>query len=113
MNWTKTLLGSGLLFLMLSASCGETKEVLPEEKGGKEITGVIATVTTDYAAEGCKVLLEIEENGEMVLLWPIELEDKYKVDGKKVEIVFHSSRIAQGECQTGRPVVIETIKFVE
>ncbi len=113
MNWTKAVIGSGLLFMLLSASCGETKEVQTEEKEKVEITGVIATVTTDYASEGCAVLLEIKEDEEMVLLWPIELEERYKVDGKKVQIVFHSSRIVQTDCQKGRPVVIETIKFVD
>lgn len=113
MNWSKTIIGFGILFVLLSASCGETKAVQTEEKEKEEITGVIATVTTDYASEGCAALLEIEEDGEMVLLWPIELEDRFKVDGKKVQIVFHSSRIAQTDCQKGRPVVIETIKFVD
>ena len=113
MNWRKTLLGAILPFLLLSASCGETKDVPPKETKQEELVGVPARVTTAYAQDGCDVLLEISEEGESVLLMPINLEDQFKIDGKKVQIVFHSSRIAQSTCQKGRPVVIETIKFVD
>lgn len=106
-------MGSALLFILLSASCGETKEISQPERPEELEVGVLATVTTDYAKDGCEVLLEITEDGELTLLMPIDLEEQFKVDGKKVRIVFHSSRIAQTTCQKGRPVVIESIKFVE
>ena len=74
--------------------------------------GFNAIVTTRFADDGCEVLLEIEENGEKVLLLPIQLDDQYKVNGLEVIISFHSSRVMQSNCQIGRPIVIEKIQFV-
>lgn len=75
--------------------------------------GVTATVTTEYASEGCGILLEIQEEGKKQLLLPIELDKKYKVHGTRIKITFHPSRIMQSDCHKGIPIAIDNIKLVE
>lgn len=101
------------LVLLSSASCEDVAVSEPSNEVKVEEVGTRALVTTEYADEGCNVLLEIEEEGQKVLLMPIELEDQFKVNGTEVLIEFHSSRIMQSECQKGRPIVIETVKLVD
>ncbi|NVK65768.1 MAG: hypothetical protein HWE22_14335 [Flavobacteriales bacterium] len=75
--------------------------------------GVIATVTTAYQSEGCDVLLEVEVEGEIQLLLPIELEEKFKKQGTKLKITFHPSRIMHSDCHKGIPIAIDNIKLIE
>lgn len=100
--------------MLLSASSCEN-QVKTETKD--EISDIEsetrAIVTTKFLDDGCEVLLEIQENGEKVMLMPIELEDQYKIDGRELLIKFHSSRIMQSSCQIGRPIVIENVRFVD
>ena len=90
---------------LLSASCKEgVKETVLED--GE----VAVVVTTDYAEDGCDFLLKLEIAGEEELYWPIELEDKYKEDGKKLAIKYTASRIKQTYCLRGVPIVIDEIR---
>ncbi|MDG1333003.1 MAG: hypothetical protein P8P74_11785 [Crocinitomicaceae bacterium] len=98
--------------LLISASCEEAVSADPSKEEQLEEVGTRAIVTTDYSDEGCAVLLEIEEEGQKVLLMPIELEEKFKIHGTEVLIEYTLSRIMQGECLKGRPIVIQSIKLV-
>lgn len=113
MGWSSKWISTILLFVLISASCDETNKTEDTSKPEEVGAGVMAIVITDYAGEGCEVLLEITEEGKPVLLMPINLEDSFKINGKKVIIEFHSSRIMQGNCQKGRPIVIDSIKLVD
>ncbi|MFK7786379.1 MAG: hypothetical protein AB8B56_14765 [Crocinitomicaceae bacterium] len=101
------------LAVLSSSSCEDTMQTNTSKEETQEASGTPAIVTTKFADEGCAVLLEMEEEGQKVLLMPIELEEKFKKDGLKVSIEFTFSRIMQSECQKGRPIVIQSIKFVE
>ncbi len=94
-----------VLLVLISASC-------------KEVTGesdlaegeVIATVCTDFSDDGCPVLLEVSQNGEDILLMPIEWEGKYSKHGMKLAVKYTLSRIRQEECLKGMPAVIHEVR---
>lgn len=105
--------GMWVILLIISLFACEEANNSSAKEVQTELKGTLAVVTTRFQNEGCEVLLEIEEEGEKVLLMPIHLEDSFKVDGKQLEITFHSSRIMQSNCQLGRPVVLDLVKFVD
>ena len=74
---------------------------------------VLASVTTEYAEQGCAVLLEISEDGEDMLLMPLELKDEYKKHGTKLIIRYTLSRIRQDVCLTGMPAVLNEVREVK
>ena len=101
------------LVLLSSSSCEQAMNDDPPVESPMEELGTRALVTTEYSEEGCPILLEVEENGQKVLLMPIELEGKFKIHGTKVLIEYHLSRIVQSECQKGRPIVVEKIELTD
>ena len=101
------------LIAVSASSCDEQIEKPSRMETAQIERDTHATVTTKFVDDGCEVLLEIIENGKNVMLMPINIEDQYKVDGLKVIIQFHSSRIMQATCQIGRPIVIEKIYLVD
>lgn len=99
--------------LLSTSSCedqvkGDTKEEISDIENGTR-----AIVNMKFVDDGCDVLLEVQENGEKVLLLPIELDDQFKVDGVELLITFHSSRIMQSICQIGRPIVLDKVELVD
>jgi ABC-type Fe3+-citrate transport system substrate-binding protein len=72
-----------------------------------------AKITTAFAEEGCPVLVELTENGEIVYYAPIELADEYKKEGMLVKIKYTRSRAPQTTCFKGSPIVIDDIKPAE
>lgn len=99
--------------LLISSSCEEVIKEDPSSEVPVEEVGTRAIVTTEFADDGCAVLLEINEDGQKVLLMPIEIEEKFKVHGTELLIEFHFSRIMQSECQKGRPIVLEKSKLTD
>lgn len=105
--------GCVLLFMLGLSACSEINDSRSTDEIQTDETGIVAIVNLQFQDDGCEVLLEIEENGNKVLLMPIQIEDEFKIQGEELEIVFHASRIMQSKCQIGRPIVLESIKFVD
>lgn len=99
--------------LVSASSCENQDETVTEEEVSEINDGIRAVVTTQFLDDGCEVLLEIQESEEKALLLPIELDERFKIDGAELLITFHSSRIMQSTCQIGRPVVLDMVKLVE
>ncbi|MDA7803509.1 hypothetical protein N8987_02885 [Crocinitomix sp.] len=112
-----------LAFIVLS--CGSRKEAQYEmesaEKTVKEQTeptteevmdkGLLMThgIVRDRSKdEGCGFLIEVELDGEKVLLDPLSLADEFKVDGKSVKIQYRMSR-RPSQCMFANPIVIDSI----
>lgn len=109
----KVRIGTWSLFLIIGlSSCTETTNSLSKEEVRTDVEGTRAIVNTRFQNDGCDILLEIEENGQKVLLMPVHLEDSFKVNGAQLAITFHASRIMQSKCQLGRPIVLESVKFI-
>lgn len=95
------------LFLV-SASCKDVPVADPNSNvPGDKVNGV---VTMQYAAEGCDILIEAKEDGKKVFLIPIDLQTKFKVEGMKVTMTYHASRVNQGSCLKGHPIIIDSIE---
>mgnify|MGYP007025885576 CR=1 FL=1 len=109
----KTRIGCVMLLIAGLSACTETANSSAPDEARTDMKGISAMVNTQFQDDGCEVLLEIEENGHKILLMPIQIEDEYKIHGAELEIVFHSSKIMQSKCQLGRPIVLDSIKFVD
>ena len=99
--------------LFVASSCEDQVKTETKDEISDLESETRAIVTTKFLEDGCEILLEIQENGEKAMLLPVDLEDEYKVDGIELLITFHFSRIMQSECQIGRPIVIENVRFVD
>jgi hypothetical protein len=74
--------------------------------------GVIATISDARAKDGCAWVLVIQNENGPQYLEPVELADAFKVNGKKVILTYHNSRIAS-HCDNSTPIVIDIIKGEE
>jgi hypothetical protein len=75
--------------------------------GSPFISGVISTA---HAGDGCDYLFICKIDGKKLMLRPIKLEKKYQENGLKVKVKFRASRVAQGSCTLGQPIIIDDIE---
>lgn len=66
------------------------EEVKIEEVKKPEI--IVGRVMISKEGEGCPLLIEAFRNGEMFILYPLNLIEKYKVDGLKIKFTFTESK---------------------
>lgn len=83
----------------------ETKPMQTENATG-EVSGIIKDMTK---TDGCDFVIAVTIDGSETLLEPLELDSKYKVDGKAVSLIYQSSRRAS-KCMGTMPITIEKIK---
>jgi hypothetical protein len=93
-----------LIFAILVAifSCSTAKEtpVNPEkeleivEEKIEEIKDeiLVGKVHVSNEGEGCPFYIEAFRNGEMFLLYPVNLIEKYKIDGVKIKFSYIESK---------------------
>jgi hypothetical protein len=112
-----------LIFSVLSAifSCSAVKEtpVNPEKVVNviedkvdelNEPEMIVGKVRVSKEATGCQIFIEAFRNGEMFLLYPINLTEKYKVDGIKIKFSFTESKAPLPEnCPAAIVGVLENI----
>ena len=90
-------------FLAVTFSCSTAKEtqVIPEQEVEiveekieevKEPEIIVGRVRVSKEGEGCPLLIEAFRNGEMFILYPMNLIEKYKVDGLKIKFTYTESR---------------------
>jgi hypothetical protein len=97
---------SALLVLFVSSCATNKPSVSQESELDKGKT--LGVVTNEFEKDGCLWLIKLEGQNDTYLI-PVQLEDKFKKNGLKVEFAFHYSRISQGACQIGQPAVLEDI----
>lgn len=113
-------LGAQLFILLVFTSLSSCKNraEISKDNQVKESTEVADSsknmhkaIMLDYTnkPEGCKFLIQLEENGE--LLQFIDLPEEYLVNGKEIWLDFVRSRRPQGPCPLGTPININTIKL--
>lgn len=101
-----------LLFLGLSLSlfaCGPKKGSVEKEQDPMEVVPVMnnpeyiqGTVTTGYAADDCKFLIQVQGKGGEQLINPVNLPDKYKENGAKIDFMWTASKAPQKDnCNIG------------
>jgi len=107
-----------LLFIALALgtfACGTTKESTKEQtKPVDTVTeladGAVNGVIKDMKkTDGCDFVIAIKLDGKDVMLEPLALDEKYKVDGKTVQVIYTPSR-RRSKCKGTMPITIEKIK---
>ena len=83
---------------------GETPYTINTET--EFIEGVVADRAND---NGCQFIIQVNINGTNVDLEPGELDDQFKVDGKKVQLKYSLSK-RQSLCGDTMPIIIIEIK---
>lgn len=105
--------------LAVAFSCSTAKETplnpeqevkIVEEKieEVKEPEIIVGKVRVSKEGEGCPLLIEAFRNGEMFILYPINLIEKYKVDGLKIKFTYTESKaLLPDNCQADVVGVLE------
>ena len=98
-------------------ACGTTKETAKEQTQTKPVETVIETIDDAVKGtikdmrktDGCDFVISVVMDGKNVLLEPLGLDEKFKVDGKSVTLIYTPSR-RQSKCMGTMPIMIEKIK---
>lgn len=69
-------------------------------------------VTTEFAKDGCPLLVDRGEGLEQRFFIPIGLDPKFAKDGMKLSFVYRLSRASSGMCGKGQPAILEEIQVV-
>jgi len=102
------------------ASCATSKKVTNTSTDVSTTSESIANddatsgiVRTQY--KGCPALIEITEDGQMVKLYPVNLEESFKVDGLKIFFTYIPSKAQQPESCTliNKVVAVENVSKVK
>ncbi|MDB4678244.1 hypothetical protein OAE93_00785 [bacterium] len=99
---------SALSFLMITGCVSNKSSIQPETK--LEEGKYVGIVTNEFVQRGCSWIITYNDGSEDKYLIPVQLEEEYKNNGQKIEFSFHLSRINQGDCQLGKPAVLESIE---
>ena len=97
---------------LLSSAC---KEQCGFSKGESDAAGTnfeLATIEDHKGEEGCGFLVAIDRGDQKQLYLPVEMDGDFEIDGLKVKIKFHLSRIKQVGCFDAQPIVIDAIEKI-
>jgi hypothetical protein len=103
----KTVILFSVLFF--SISCSTQKEII--ENGTFESEAVQIVKGTVYISEeGCPVFITAKIDGALVKMYPVNLEEQFKIDGLKIKFSFNLSRAMQPEnCKVDKVVSLENV----
>lgn len=81
----------------------QTKEVIPATD---RLVG-----TVHLSDDACPVYIEAKmNNGKMASMYPVDLEDKYKVEGMQIRFTYTLSKVAQPEgCNAETTVTLQDV----
>ena len=98
------------LLLYCFASCAVTQSSSPVEVEKDPSAAQVEEVEHEGVAadelisgkvhvlyKGCPVLIEIMENDQMIKLYPVNLDESFKVEGLKIMFAYSPSRAPQPE----------------
>ena len=74
-----------------------------------ETSFVDGTIADRKNGRGCQYIIQVTINGNDINLEPGELDEKFKVDGKAVQLKYASSK-RQSLCDDTMPIMIIEIK---
>jgi len=107
----KTLIFS--CFLILLASCHHHKMSAESMEAGPinlPSDDLMTKATVKVNSTGCVLYLEAEENGEKVSMYPVNLDDKLKIDGLVIRFTYHPSKAMQPEnCLVDKVVALDSV----
>lgn len=83
------------LILVISFCCGESKEVVQNEVVESTIDQNSFIGKVELNKTGCPILIRLEDSGSQ--LYPVNLDEIFKVDGAYLQFRFGPSRAMQPE----------------
>jgi hypothetical protein len=83
------------LILVLFLSCGQSKEVVHNEVDESPLDQNSFIGKVELNKTGCPILIRLEDSGAQ--LYPVNLDEIFKVDGAYLEFRFGPSRAMQPE----------------
>ena len=109
-----------LLFIVLTIgmiACGSTKESTTEQAKAQTKpvetepmeSFVRGTIKDMHKTDGCDFVISVTIDEKETLLEPLKLDEKFKEDGKIVQLIYTFSR-RQSKCMGTTPIMIEKIK---
>jgi hypothetical protein len=89
-------------------ACGTGKEITDSTEVEDKVVMIEGVVKDKTNADGCGFVIEVSIDSKRIVLEPLALEDKYKVDGKAVKIAFSPSK-RLSKCGSSMPITIDKI----
>jgi hypothetical protein len=86
----------------------EVKIVEEKIEEVKEPEVLVGKVRVSKEGEGCPLYIEAYRNGEMFLVYPLNLIERYKLDGLKIKFTYTESKaLLPDNCSDAVVVVLE------
>jgi hypothetical protein len=94
-------------------SCGNGKDAADgttdDNNTTEMVKGVVTGTVKDMTkTDGCDFIIEVTIDDKAVQLEPLALDEKFKVDGKTVKLIYTPSR-RMSKCTGTMPITIEKI----
>ncbi len=103
----KTVILFSVLFF--SISCSTQKEIIENGTFDSEAVQIVKG-TVYISKEGCPVFITAKIDGVLVKMYPVNLEEQFKIDGLKIKFSFNLSRAMQPEnCEVDKVVSLENV----
>jgi len=103
----KTVILFSVLFF--SISCSTQKEIIENRTFESEAVQIVKG-TVYISEEGCPVFITAKIDGALVKMYPVNLEEQFKIDGLKIKFSFNLSRAMQPEnCKVDKVVSLENV----
>lgn len=99
--------------LILLAACTTPKEVVVEEQKEVVVEQVseVELVGKVRTSDTCPLYLETYEDGKLVTMYPVNLEENLKNNGVKISFTYTLSRAKQPEnCRVDKVVALDNVK---
>lgn len=106
-----------IAYLVISTACASQKEItapvdnvsIENSEQDKMLTG-----TVRVSDRGCPLFLEVYENGKLITMYPVNLDEKLKIDGTRIKFSYIPSRAMQPEkCLVDKVVsLVEVIELL-
>ncbi|MBI1836759.1 MAG: hypothetical protein HYR91_05785 [Flavobacteriia bacterium] len=103
-------------FLLISfMSCKTSKEITPKEETVEvtpsEPLRIVGTI--HLQKNGCPILIEANDNGLTKQFYPINLDEKYKVEGAQIRFFYELSRAPQpADCKCEKVVSLYDVTLL-
>ena len=102
-----------LLFISVSCGSSNNAEVTPLTKEEVNESQNVQTGVVQYR-EGCEWVIEVVENQEKLVFYPVNLPSEYQKKGIRLSFIFQPSRAPQpANCVVDRVVSVEQIKLIK
>jgi hypothetical protein len=114
---TKIKIMRSLFFLtaiIILTACANQKEIVNSENHGDQVVENVEDGFTvgmvRITDKGCFCYLEVNENGALLKMYPVNLDEKYKKEGIRLKFTYNVSRAMQPEnCFVDKVVALENV----